>query len=374
MHFFTKILKTIRKILIIIQRSNGDVLFASKLISELFENYNEPEIDILVNEDTSQIAELLNHVNTIHLFSYEKKDKNKWKQERLLFKKIFRKYDLSINLTSSDRSVIYSILSSKRSISSIEKNIKKSWWKKILLYKFYYFDFKKHILLNNLKPLDILKIEYKKVQDPIEVDKNILISVKKRLEKKGIKDFLIYHPSAQYSYKVYPLDLRNYLLKKLSTLGIPIVITGGLDQIDFNIKETLPLLPNIYDFIGETSLEEYFALSFLSGAYIGMDTLNMHIASSQNKRIFAIFGPTLLSVWSPWSNKLEHCASTNIPVQTYDNITIFQAPMSCVACGKAGCNDDHGKSECLHNINPKIIFDEIQNWQLNHQLSLENIS
>ena len=49
----------------------------------------------------------------------------------------------------------------------------------------------------------------------------------------------------------------------------------------------------------------YFALSELSLAYIGMDTLNMHIAAAQNKRIFAIFGPTNLTMWSPWSNELK---------------------------------------------------------------------
>ena len=26
--------------------------------------------------------------------------------------------------------------------------------------------------------------------------------------------------------------------------------------------------------------------------------------------------------------------------------------MQCVACGKAGCDDNHGNSDCLDNINP----------------------
>ena len=116
------------------------------------------------------------------------------------------------------------------------------------------------------------------------------------------------------------------------------------------------------DFIGETSLEEYLALSHLSSAYIGMDTLNMHIAASQNKRIFAIFGPTNLSMWSPWSNYSKMSASKDLPMQTYDNVTIFQADMHCVACGKAGCDDNHGKSECLYNIKPTMIFEQIEKW------------
>ena len=93
-----------------------------------------------------------------------------------------------------------------------------------------------------------------------------------------------------------------------------------------------------------------------------MDTLNMHIAASQNKRIFAIFGPTNLKMWSPWSNELKTSAIVDMPVQTYSKNTIFQADMPCVACGLAGCDNKHGKSECLDNINPISIFNEVENW------------
>ena len=49
-------------------------------------------------------------------------------------------------------------------------------------------------------------------------------------------------------------------------------------------------------------------------------------------------------------------------IQTYSNITIFQANMPCVACGEAGCNNK-GISDCLENINPAIVFNEIKRWQ-----------
>ena len=66
-------------------------------------------------------------------------------------------------------------------------------------------------------------------------------------------------------------------------------------------------------------------------------------------------------MWSPWSNQLKISASHDMPIQTYGDITIFQANMNCVACGKAGC-DDSGISKCLNNINPKIVFEEVKEW------------
>ena len=358
-------MKNTKKILIIIQRSNGDVLLSQTLISALYEHYQSPKIDLLVNDDTLPVARLLSNINFIHTFSYKKKHENRWQQEKDIIASIFRKYDLSINLTASDRSVLYAFFASKNSISAIERNYKKSWWKKFLLTLYYYFDSSRHILLNNLEPLNLLNIEHDKAQEPIKSSDQAYKTVNSMLQKKGISRYIIFHPSAQYYYKIYPKHLRDKLLFFLNTLDIPILITGTNSKIDLNIKTELPLLPNIFDFIGKTTLEEYLALSESAFAYIGMDTLNMHIAAMQNKRIFAIFGPTNLSMWSPWSNNLKTGASENKPLQTYDKITIFQASFPCVACGMAGCNDSHGRSECLHVIKPEKIFNEVSYWYKN---------
>ncbi len=354
-------MKKPKKILIIIQRSNGDVFLSISIINNLYKYYQSPEIDLLVNDDTYPLAKLLPNINFIHQFSYSKKQNNRFKQEKNLVMTLFKKYDLSINLTASDRSVFYALIAGKKSISAVEIEQKKSWWKKIFLNNYYYFDTSKHILLNNLKSLDILKIDYELIQNSLYTSERVISNVEVKLRKKGINDFIIFHPSTQYIYKIYPQRLRDRLLSYLSALGISIVITGGSNQIDLDIKRELPNLPNLYDFVGETTLEEYFALSQLSLSYIGMDTLNMHIAASQNKPIFAIFGPTNLKMWSPWSNQLKRSASLDMPIQTYGNITIFQANMKCVACGRAGC-DDSGISRCLNNISPKIVFEEVREW------------
>ena len=129
-----------KKILIIVQRSYGDVFLSLNLITELYNYYNHPQIDILVNDDTLSLAKLLPYVANIHTFSYTKKRDSRWAQETKLIKSIFRNYDLSVNLTASDRSVIYALLAGKKSISAIEVDIRKSWWKKIFLSHYYYFD------------------------------------------------------------------------------------------------------------------------------------------------------------------------------------------------------------------------------------------
>jgi len=360
-------LRKTKKILIIIQRSNGDVFLSSSLIKALYEHYENPQIDLLVNDDTLPIARILPFINCIHTFSYQKKKKQRWKQEKEIVQKIFRKYDLSINLTASDRSVLYALLASKYAIGCVEDNTKLAWWKNLLLKHSYNWDSKKHILLNNLEPLNYLKIKVSKKQPAPTINQKDAVSVKNRLEKLNISKFLIFHPSAQYNYKLYPQNLRNDLLGLLNQINIPIIVTGGSNEFDLEIKKTLPIFDNVFNWIGQTSINEYVALSALSQGYVGMDTLNMHIAAAQNKRVFAIFGPTILTMWSPWSNELQISATEDKSIQDYGNITIFQASMPCVACGESGCNNS-GKSECLDNINPKVIFDEVENWCQNVRL------
>ena len=353
-----------KKILIVIQRSNGDVFLSISLIKKIYDYYDAPQIDLLVNDDTYELAKLLPHINSIHTFSYKRKANNRFIQEVELLLKIFRRYDLSINLTSSDRSVLYAILASKKSISVIESDYKKSWWKQKLLTNFYFYDNTKHILIQNLTPLSILGIDRDNSLKSIDIKTSVFISIQNKLDKEEIKEFVIFHPSAQYKYKIFPKHLRDELLLDLCNSGFSVVVTGSMNKIDLEIKNELPSYKNLYDFIGEISLEEYFALSQLSLAYIGMDTLNMHIAAAQNKRVFAIFGPTNLKMWSPWCSNLKISSITNMPLQTYGNITIFQANMNCVACGRAGC-DDSGVSKCLYNISPQLISDEFSNWYKN---------
>lgn len=355
----------IQKILIIIQRSNGDVLLAKPLIDRLQEAYPNARLDILVNDDTLAIARILNGIDMIHAYSYGWRKKGimeRLKNELALVGAIFRKYDLSINLTASDRSVLYAILGSRNAVSAVEAERSKSWWKRLFLSYSYVFDNQKHILLNNLTPAKLLSIEPKKIDFQISSNTRSKEDMQKRLKQLGISQFLIFHPSAQYDYKIYPQALRIELLEKLNQLNVPIIVTGAKSSIDMKIKSSLPKLNNLYDFIGETTLEEYIAVSELSLAYIGMDTLNMHIAAGQNKPIFAIFGPTLPHMWSPWSNQTQSYAKESHPLQKYGNVILFQADMPCVACGLAGCDDRHGKSECLDHIDPQTIFQEVSLW------------
>jgi len=357
--------QNIRKILIVIRRSHGDVLLSSTLVNALHSEYPAAYIDLLVNDDTLATARAVPNVHAIHYFSYKWRKIGLWaclSKEIQLIRSIFRKYDLAISLTANERSNIYAFLAGQTSIGNEGTQREQFSWKNVLLGHTYIFDAGQHTIHNNLKPLQLLKIPTGKIKAQIQYSAEAKTKVKQILAERNIKHFLIFHASARYQHKIYPVDLRNQLLDNLSGLGIPIIITGGPSQLDQQISSELPVNENIYDLTNQTSIDETIALTDLSLGYIGMDTLNVHIAAALNKRIFLISGPTPLAVWSPWSNDLQTCATEDKPLQTYGNITVFQANLDCVACGLAGCDDRDGESKCLTIISPKTIFREIKHW------------
>lgn len=358
-----------KQILVIIRRSNGDVLLSSALLQQLHDYYAGAQIDLLINDNTLGVAKALPAVRRIYCYSYAWKTLPRWARMRQhvgLIRQLWRRYDLAISLTTTDSSVWYARLAGRQAISLIETEAHKNWWKQRLLDGYYYLDPTQHVILNHLKALNVLQIPQGKVITHIHYSAEALQRVQAKLHDQGIRTFLIFHPSAQYAYKIYPDTLRQALLHRLNDLGIALVVTGANTPLDLHIKTTLPNLENLYDFIGETNLDEYIALSHLASAYVGGDTLNMHIAAAQDKPIFAIFGPTLLPIWSPWNNALQCAATHSQAQQTYGNITIFQADMPCVPCGKAGCDNQNGNSECLSRINPATISAAVSHW-LNHR-------
>lgn len=354
--------RTPKNILVVVQRSNGDVFLSEPLLRGLRRAYGDPRIDLLVNDDTLTVARTLPNVGEIHTYSYRERAEGKKGQTTKLYRKLFRRYDLAISLTASDRSVLFALAAGRRAISAVETDRGRSWWKRLLLSGHYVFDASRHIIENNTAALGLLGID----AGPLEVrayhSDAAAASVERMLAERGIGEYLIFHPGAQYDYKVYPETLRNEFFVLLNGLGVPVVVTGSKSELDTKIKRSLPKLRNLHDFIGLTSMDELIALSARSMAYIGADTLNMHIAAAQERQVFAIFGPTLPAMWSPWCNALHRATQESMPVQRYGNITMFQADMECVPCGKAGCDDHHGRSECLYRIEPETVYHEVETW------------
>ena len=279
------------------------------------------------------------------------------KNELKLISSIYKKYDLAISLTSSDHSVLYAYLAGHKSISAVDLEHSKSWWKQYLLTSHYKIYTNKHMIHSTLMPLNLLGIKI----DHICYKPKIKYSLEEITNKFSLNSkYIIFHPSAQYWFRTYPIELTNRLLNLCEELNIQIVLTGGNDTINQKLSKSIDNLPYIKNLIGKTSIAELYSLIKYSQIYVGMDTLTTHMAASFNKKLIAIYGPNSIIQWGPYNPELQYSPPFDTPpMAIYGNFTIIQANMECVPCNKNGC-DGKGKSECLYNIDPKIIFKEIK--------------
>ena len=176
-------------------------------------------------------------------------------------------------------------------------------------------------------------------------------------------------------------------LNKLKSFGYKIIgpVIGDMACGEFGegkMTEPNEILNEILNYFNQLNKNKKFKALVTAGpTYEYIDPVRFITNKSSGKQGFAlatslakkgfettlISGPTNLKMWSPWSNDVRKSADLDMPIQTYSNITIFQADMKCVACGKAGCNDS-GVSECLNYISPSIVFKEVDNWYKNERL------
>jgi len=275
--------------------------------------------------------------------------------------KNLRRYDMSINFTSNDRSVIYAFLASKNCISAIDNESYKNWWKKVILKETFVWNFNEHIFKNYNTPLKNLNIKDSFEFTEIESSFKAKRAVKNLIKDNGVKKFIIFHPSAGKKYKMLPPEKIVELLNLLLTLKFYVIVTGGSSTIDKEVSSLISNNEKVLNLIGKLNIDEFIALSSLSEFYVGTDTLNTHIAASQNKRVFAIFGPTNLALWAPIqsSRQLEKI-SPNKPIQTYDNITIYRSDLPCMSCWKAGCLDKESYSYCLDEFDVHEFFNFVK--------------
>jgi len=218
------------KLLLIIRRFNGDVLLTSPLINKLKERFPGSRIDILVNDNTRAVASFIDGIDNIICFDQSFREKrginrflSRLSLEIDLLKKIFRKYDLAINLTATDSSNLYAFLSAEKSIGVVEKgDFRKNWWKRLILSKTFEEDSDENILLHNTRPLSYLKIAKKDLHVSIKTGDKDLEESYDLIGKE--RPFVIIHPSSQFFYKTWPIEKTLRIAKKIKKTGLEVVI------------------------------------------------------------------------------------------------------------------------------------------------------
>lgn len=169
--------------------------------------------------------------------------------------------------------------------------------------------------------------------------------------------YVVVHAPSMWAYKQWPLEHFSDLIALLALAGRQVVLTGGPGRGD---REAVASLVDAADGVIDAGVLGFRQLAqLLRGAalYIGPDTSVSHLAAACEVPVLAIFGPSNPQRWAPWPGgeqpvRLQRRAQA----QTLGRITVLQAELPCVPCGRAGCEDHRAsRADCLPAITPERV-------------------
>ncbi|MGQ9618801.1 MAG: glycosyltransferase family 9 protein [Candidatus Aminicenantia bacterium] len=202
-----------------------------------------------------------------------------------------------------------------------------------------------HSVVNQLNLVKSLGIKTEEIpplfMPDIEGEKKEMFE--KYMNENGLKNknFLVFHVSAGNIYREWGIENWKTLIKMLSEIKIAII--GSKEDLVYeeNIK-----FPNVYSFIGKLNLKEARELIKRSLLFVGPDSGPMHIASTTETPIIALFGPTTPQVFRPWKK----------------DAIIIEGSTECRPCNQKRCNYNF---RCIREIEPERVFNEIKRLMRN---------
>jgi heptosyltransferase-3 len=340
-------LSNVQRCLIIKLAHIGDVLLTTPVFKCLDEYLQDRklEVDVMVYNDTEPILRHNEFISKIHIVRRSKSKITRFKNEWKLLKAVrTRKYDLVLNMTTSDRGAIVGFASGARIRVSLDPRGKGIIGKHRLSTHLIRYPLKpRHAVERNLDFLRVIGIhpdasERQLYLDPGDEARNSLYKI---LNEYGIDvseySPIVVSPTTRWRFKSWRTnaftDLIDYLFNKP---GAPVVIVGGTEPLDLEISKEIISRCKIkpFDLTGKTTLLELSALLEKARLFVGVDSAPMHMAAAMKIPTVGIFGPTNIAEWAPWDNGAGYCKA------------VAMDELSCLPCDLAGCAK--GKvSDCL---------------------------
>jgi heptosyltransferase-3 len=119
--------------------------------------------------------------------------------------------------------------------------------------------------------------------------------------------FVLLHAAARWQSKYWPMaNLADFIRRAREKLNVPLLVTAGRDPFEIEFTEELiAIAPPDFNEIGTLTVNQLGALLQNSAAFVGVDSMPMHLAVALDKPGIALFGPTQDLIWGPWHARLQ---------------------------------------------------------------------
>lgn len=313
-------MKQKQRFLLIQMMHHGDVLLTTAVADALKAAMPDCYVDMLVYKGMEDVLidnPLISQIHTID---------RAWKKQGKLFhlqKEIallrwiqVQNYDAVLNFSNRWRAgLITKFSEAQRGLSFNWHNRHNAFWRKLHTDLTEPHGMDMHTVDDNLSllaPLG-LDLKYYKPQVRMGISEASRRSLEQKLQDRGWRgeDYVLVHPGSRWFFKCWEDDKTVELLKRLFDSGCNVVLTAAPDAREHAMLEYLQsqihiaLPQKLWVLDGVLTLRELAAAIDRAKLFIGVDSVPMHIAAALDKPQVALFGPSWVSRWRPYSDRAE---------------------------------------------------------------------
>lgn len=338
--------RKIKSIIVIKNRYIGDSVLATPLLRALKNGFPQSRIYFLTDAQSLSLMNTQPFLDECLAFPEAPNRKNLASYFRLTRGIRNRHVDMTIDLTKSDRSALFTWLSGAR----YRIGYKATTLLQKLSYNIqipYHFG-SIHTVDHHLRIAEYLDL-------PVD-DKNPFLTVCVQdshwvdalLRTKGLDQrtpFAVIHPGARRWYKSWPAERFARLADLIQhRSNVSVVLSGGPSDVDVCHQISKSATRPVIDLSGQIPLAKLPALIRQSILLIGNDSAPIHIATAVKTPVIALFGPTR---WEDWH-----------PRRSQDTTIAVEFP--CRPCGHSKPSCPLGNDYCMGQISLQTVWDRVR--------------
>ena len=355
-----------KRILVVVTRRIGDVLLTVPLVRSLKSAWPSARIDMLVFKGTEAVLAGNPDLDEVIVVPASQPA-----IEALgIARSLWRRYDLAISTSPSDRPTLYAWIAGKKRIGVMASGAKHAW-KRVLLHATVPFDdLDTHTVVQNLWLADLLGLP-RRFDMPMgrsEDDERYLESLFPGFRKAR---FALLHLYPKFTYKMWdPIQWRE-LAAWLNHSGMAVALGGSSDPQELLYVNAFADLLGRHagdlrplNLAGKLSFVQLAMLLERAALYVGPDTVTTHLAAAVGVPTVALFGPSNPVKWGPWP---KGCDADPSPyrfrgTQFAGNVALVQGTGHCVPCLLEGCARHEGsESVCLQMLSAETVIEAAKN-------------
>lgn len=309
-----------QQLLIIKLRHHGDVLLTTPLFRAIKAQFPNCAVDTLIYRETTPLLEGNPDVRQVYTIDRTLKGWARFKAELKLLLAVRRKgYDAVVHLTDQWQGALITGFSKAlvRVQMSSPKRDKPLWHR--------WFTHRvtppprgqAHAVELNLLCLKPLGVDPNTVQGELVLHPTAAAvqQASQLLVQYGVdQGFALIHPAARWPFKCWGDDQFAEIVAGICQQGIPVVLSSSPDPVEMAMtaeieRQAKSLLAQsksntsgqIVNLAGQLRLPVLAALLQQARFYVGVDSAPMHMAAALGTPQLALFGPSWLNEWRPWS-------------------------------------------------------------------------